>query len=225
MSVPNRTVGSKNGEDTEAFTIVSLVRIADAVDLRDPITGGHSRRVAQWCASLLREMSIDAEQSDLIITAARLHDIGKIAIPDAILRKPAVLSPEEFAIMKWHAVRGAEFLENLPEASVGIKIVRHHHERWDGSGYPDGLRGTDIPFGARLVAVADSLDAMTADRSYHKGMSVAAATALIRSGAGAQWDPDIVNTLLRLIGKPPEDRLLPLQLFENWPFFPTYLPS
>ena len=127
--------------------------------------------------------------------------------------------------MKWHAVRGAEFLENLPEAARGIKIVRHNHERWDGSGYPDGFRGADIPFGARLVALADSLDAMTADRSYHKGMSVAAATTLIRSGTGAQWDSDIVNALLRLIGKPPEDRLLPLQLFENWPFFPTYLPS
>lgn len=125
-------------------------------------------------------MRIDAKESDLIITAARLHDIGKIAIPDTILCKPAVLTPEEFAIKKWHAVRSAEFLENLPEASRGTKIVRHHYQCWDGWGYLDGLRGTDIPFGARLVAVADSLDAMTADRTLHKGMSVAAARGSFR---------------------------------------------
>lgn len=225
MPLLNHLPGSKNGEDTEAFTLRSLVRIADAVDLRDPITGGHSRRVAQLCASLLREIRIDDAEAELIVTAARLHDIGKIAIPEAILRKPSVLTAEEFTIMKWHAVRGAEFVENQREASRGMKIVRHHHERWDGSGYPDGLRGTDIPFGARLVAVADSLDAMTVDRTYHKAMSVAAATELIRSGTGTQWDPDIVDALLRLIGKSPEDRLLPLQLFENWPFIPTHLPS
>ena len=127
--------------------------------------------------------------------------------------------------MKWHTIRGAEFLENQSDASRGKAIVRHHHERWDGSGYPDGLSGTGIPFGARLVAVADSMDAMTADRTYHKGMSVAAATELIRSGTGTQWDPEIVAALLGLIGRPAQDRLMPLQLFENWPFFPTYLPS
>lgn len=150
---------------------------------------------------------------------------GKIASADAILRKPSVLTPDEFVIMKSHAARAAEFVANQREASRGAAIVRHHHERWDGSGYPDGLRGSEIPFGARLVAVADSLDAMTADRTYHRGMSVAAAHELISSGAGGQWDPEIVEVLLRLIGKPPKDRLLPLQTFENWPFFPGQLPS
>jgi HD-GYP domain-containing protein (c-di-GMP phosphodiesterase class II) len=225
QALSNHAIGSRNGEDTGAFTVVSLVRIADAVDLRDPIAGGHSRRVAQWCASLLREMHIDGEEAELIITAARLHDIGKIAIPDSILRKPSGLTVEEFGIMKGHVVRGSEFLENEHEASRGMAIVLHHHERWDGAGYPHGLKGLAIPFGARLVAVADSLDAMTADRTYHKGMTVVEATSVIRNGSGAQWDPEIVDALLSLIGREP-DELLPLpQRFENWPFYPEYLPD
>ena len=141
-----------------------LENMADMVDLRDPYTGGHSRRVTELCRGILAELALRGPEADLIITAARVHDIGKIAIPDHVLNKPGKLDSEERVIIESHSVRGAEFLARYPDFRRGVEIVRHHHERWDGKGYPDGLCGAAIPIGARVIAVADSFDAMTSDR-------------------------------------------------------------
>jgi HD-GYP domain-containing protein (c-di-GMP phosphodiesterase class II) len=176
-----------------------LENMADAVDLRDPYTGGHSRRVTEYSAAILRQLGIQGPEVTLIVAAARVHDIGKIGIPDAILNKVGRLTDEERLAMEAHPVYGESLLKRHADFARGTKIVRHHHERWDGAGYPDGLKGTDIPFGARVVAVADSYDAMTSDRPYRRGMSIQDATAILHQGREYQWDPAIVDAFLRAI--------------------------
>ncbi len=171
--------------------------MADTVDLRDPCTGGHSRRVETYCQRILGELGICGPDKELILSAARVHDIGKIGIPDSILNKPGALTTTEFNMMKTHPGRGAEVLARHQDFVRGVAIVRHHHEAWNGSGYPHGLKGVAIPFGARVLAVADSFDAMTSDRPYRPGMSAARAASILRQGRGQQWDPDIVDALLR----------------------------
>jgi HD-GYP domain-containing protein (c-di-GMP phosphodiesterase class II) len=176
-----------------------LESMADAVDLRDPYTGGHSRRVTEYSAAILCALGLQGPEVELIVTAARVHDIGKIGTPDAILHKPGKLDPEERAIMEQHPVTGAQLLARYRDFARGVALVRHHHESWDGTGYPDGLKGTEIPFGARVIAVADSFDAMTSDRPYRAGMPVAKAAAILRAGRNQQWDGAIVDALLRTI--------------------------
>jgi HD-GYP domain-containing protein (c-di-GMP phosphodiesterase class II) len=183
-----------------------LESMADAVDLRDPYTGGHSRRVADYCAGILRELPLSGPEVDLIMSAARVHDIGKIGIPDHILNKPDRLTDGERAVMETHADRGADLLARYSDFARGAAIVRHHHESWDGSGYPSKLVGYAIPFGARVIAVADSFDAMTSDRPYQRGMPPAKAAQILREGRGKQWDSAIVEAFLRSIA----DQLEPL---------------
>ncbi len=173
-----------------------LESMADAVDLRDAYTGGHSRRVTAYSEAILRALNLAGPEVDLVLTSARVHDIGKIGIPDAVLHKPGPLTPEERAVMERHPVDGATLLKRYGDFARGVAIVRHHHERWDGEGYPDGLKGTEIPFGARVIAVADSFDAMTSDRPYRTGMPVARAASILRDGRGTQWDTAIVDAFL-----------------------------
>jgi hypothetical protein len=174
-----------------------LESMADAVDLRDPYTGGHSRRVTEFSRHILAEMNVIGPEVDLVLSAARVHDIGKIGIPDHILNKPGRLTDEEKLIMDSHPARGAELLARYTDFARGMEIVRHHHERWDGLGYPDGLKGLDIPFGARVVAVADSFDAMTSDRPYRAGMPIHKAAKILHEGRGHQWEPLIADAFLR----------------------------
>jgi putative two-component system response regulator len=176
-----------------------LESMADTVDLRDPYTGGHSRQVTELVEGILAQLNKEGPEVRLIITSARLHDIGKISVPDAVLHKPGKLTDEEWAIMAAHPEVGADFLARHPGSRRGVDIVRHHHEAWDGSGYPHKLRATQIPFGARVIAVADSFDAMTSDRPYRPGMSVSTAVAILRAGRGLQWDPKIVDAFVRSI--------------------------
>jgi putative nucleotidyltransferase with HDIG domain len=176
-----------------------LEHMADAVDLRDPYTGGHSRRVTAYSAAILHELGLHGPEVDLIVMAARVHDIGKIGTPDAILNKPGKLDSQERAIMEQHPVRGAELLQRYRDFARGVALVRHHHESWDGTGYPDGLKGAAIPFGARVIAVADSFDAMTSDRPYRAGMPVAKAAAILQAGRHQQWDAALVDALLRTL--------------------------
>ncbi len=185
--------------------------MADAVDLRDAYTGGHSRRVTDYSAAILRELGLHGPEVDLILAAARVHDIGKIGLPDAILHKPGRLTDEERAAMELHPLHGEALLTRYRDFARGVAIVRHHHESWDGAGYPDGLARTDIPFGARVVAVADSFDAMTSDRPYRKGMPVEKAAAILREGRGTQWDAALVDALLRALAPipAPQDTLAP----------------
>jgi HD-GYP domain-containing protein (c-di-GMP phosphodiesterase class II) len=145
---------------------------------------------------ILREMGLSGPELDLIVAAARVHDLGKIGMPDHILLKDGQLQDEEWEIMKAHPERGAQLLQRYPDFSRGVEIVRHHHERWDGQGYPHGLRDASIPFGARVIAVADSYDAMTSDRPYRRGMSPARAAVILREGRSKQWDPAIVDAFL-----------------------------
>jgi HD-GYP domain-containing protein (c-di-GMP phosphodiesterase class II) len=182
------------------------------VDLRDPYTGGHSRRVTAYCKRILQELGVHGPEVELILSAARVHDIGKIGIPDAVLNKPGPLTAEERALMEQHPVLGANLLRRYPDFARGVALVRHHHESWDGRGYPDGLKTTEIPFGARVMAVADSYDAMTSDRPYRRGMPVHTAAQILREGRGRQWDAQVVDAFLRTIADQLAHAERPVQL-------------
>lgn len=170
-----------------------LESMADAVDLRDPGPGQHSLRVVLYTDALLRALGVPEPLFTHILHAARFHDIGKIIIPDQILNKPGSLSEAERLEVKGHAEVGANLLWTYPEFRTSSDMVLHHHERIDGLGYPHGLSGTAIPYGARVIAVADTFDAMTSDRSYRKGMPMDQATRILLDGRGLQWDHEVVN--------------------------------
>jgi hypothetical protein len=197
----------KRVKELHAGTYQLLERLADAVDQRDAYTGGHSQRVADLCKAILKAMPLGGPEAELIVAAARVHDIGKIDIPDHVLQKPGPLTPAERAVMQEHPERGAALLLNNPGFSRMAEMVRHHHEAWDGSGYPLGLRETAIPFGARVIAVADSFDAMTSDRPYRRSMSPVQAATRLLEGRGALWDPAVVDALLRAL--PSMDVVIP----------------
>src|SRR5262249_21090406 len=148
----------------------TITVLAQAVEMRDTYTGGHTARVTSYSLLLAQHMQLSADDIELLRIGTPLHDVGKIGIDDAILKKPDRLTPEEFEVMKQHTVKGAEILETVPELHAVIPIARSHHERWDGRGYPDGLKGDQTPLLARIVAVADAFDAMTSDRPYRIGM-------------------------------------------------------
>jgi putative nucleotidyltransferase with HDIG domain len=180
---------------------LTVEKLAGTVELRDAYTGEHSRRVTHFATLLGRQLRLSAEDLALIRIGAPLHDIGKIGIDDAILRKPGKLTPEELEVMKTHTTRGAEMIEKVPFLAGVVPIVRWHHERWDGGGYPDGLQGKDIPRLARLVAVANAFDAMAFDTPYRRGRPAEAAFAEIEQQQGRQFDPAMVTAFLQLRDK------------------------
>jgi putative nucleotidyltransferase with HDIG domain len=191
----------KRATEIQESTVLMLESMADAVDLRDPTTGGHSRRVAHYTAAILRQLGKSGPEAALVISAARVHDIGKIGLPDSVLLKEGKLTDEEIAIMQTHPEAGAQLLRRYKEFARGIDIVRHHHERIDGEGYPGRLRDQHIPFGAKIVAVADSYDAMTSDRPYRRGMTPTAAKQILLDGRGSQWDAQVVDAFFAAIGR------------------------
>jgi putative nucleotidyltransferase with HDIG domain len=201
---------SKRAKELHEGTRAMVEGMADTVDLRDPYTGGHSRRVTELTGAILRECGLVGPEVSLIVTAARAHDIGKIGIPDHILKKEGPLTAEERTTMEAHATWGADLLQRYPGFARGVDIVRHHHERWDGEGYPHKLKGTDIPFGARVLAVADSYDAMTSDRPYRRALTPDKAASILLNGRGKQWDPALVDALLRAIADRLEHPVSPL---------------
>jgi putative nucleotidyltransferase with HDIG domain len=176
----------------------TITILAQAVELRDECTGNHTYRVTQYSILLAEELKVPQDQIDLLRIGVPLHDIGKIGIDDAILRKPDKLTPEEFDIMKTHTVKGAEIVQTIPDLKPIVPIVRSHHERWDGNGYPDRLSGEAISALARIVALADAFDAMTQDRPYRKGMPAQVAFAEIEKQAGKQFDPNFAAGFLRI---------------------------
>jgi len=176
----------------------TIMVLADLVEMRDPYTGGHTRRVTEYATLLAQHLQVSARDLHLIRTGTPLHDIGKIGIDDAILRKPGKLTPGEFEIMKTHAVKGAKILETVPDLAEVIPIVRSHHERWDGHGYPDGTAEDKTDRLARIVAVADAFDAMTSDRPYRKGMTAEVAFAEVERMRGKQFDPEIADAFLSI---------------------------
>ncbi len=187
-------------------TRAAVRSLAEIVDHRDPSTYHHSERVADSAARLARAMGLPEYEVELIEQAASVHDLGKIGVPDAVLLKPGRLSAREMATMRRHTELGAEILTRFRLFRPGAEIVRHHHERWDGAGYPDGLAGEAIPLGARIVAVVDALDAMTSTRPYRKALSRRQALGRLADGAGTQWDPRIVETFLAMVARRPTSR-------------------
>lgn len=172
--------------------------LAQAVEMRDEYTGGHTARVTNYAHMLGGQLNLSAEQLRLIRIGTPLHDVGKIGIDDAILRKPGRLTPEESRVMQTHTVKGAAILATIPDLEPIIPIVRSHHERWDGRGYPDGLAGEAIPILARVVAVADSFDAMTTDRPYRKGLAAEEAFEEVARLSGQQFDPQCAAGFLAI---------------------------
>jgi putative nucleotidyltransferase with HDIG domain len=206
----------------EATSFASVEALARAIDARDPYTYGHSARVARLSFEIAREMGLQHDELATLGRAALLHDIGKIGVEDRVLRKPGPLTKRELIAMRAHPVIGYEMLKGLHFLEASLRGIRHHHEHWDGTGYPDGLRGEDIPPAVRILTVADALDALTSDRPYRAAMTFSAALATIEAGAGIQFDPMVISAvrshaaaiaaLLTMMGKA---RAMPLDLLKE----------
>jgi energy-coupling factor transport system substrate-specific component len=177
----------------------TIMAIAKTVDAKDGRTSRHSQRVSQYSMMIGRELGFDEKECENLRRAALMHDIGKIGIPDDILNKPDRLTDEEYAIMKTHVTHGAEILKDFTLIEHVVDGARYHHERYDGRGYPDGLKGEEIPLYGRIIGVADAFDAMTANRVYRKKMDFGYVFNEMKNGKGTQFDPQIVDILLRLI--------------------------
>jgi HD-GYP domain-containing protein (c-di-GMP phosphodiesterase class II)/pSer/pThr/pTyr-binding forkhead associated (FHA) protein len=191
------SVGNFLEKERDLF-IHMLTALAQAVELRDDYTGGHTQRVTDYALLIAEELRMSPQERHLLQVGTPLHDIGKIGINDSILRKNSRLTEEEFGYMKSHTWKGAAIIEIIPHLRPILPIIRHHHEHWDGTGYPDGLAGSQISPLGRVVAVADAFDAMTTDRPYRPGIPSAAAFEEIRRKAGTQFDPDCAHAFLRL---------------------------
>jgi HD-GYP domain-containing protein (c-di-GMP phosphodiesterase class II) len=206
-------------EQSEFFS--SVVRaLTSAIDAKDPYTCGHSDRVARLSVCLARQVGCNTEEINTIYLSGLLHDIGKIGIDDNVLRKPGPLTQAEIEHIKTHPDLGCRILDGVKQLDMVMPVVRHHHEAWNGAGYPSGLKGEETPLLARIVAVADSIDAMSSDRPYRKGIPDEKLDAILRDGAGKQWDSQVIDAAfqvrdeLRRIGK--EERH-PLSLdVTNW---------
>jgi len=187
----------------QAFTVDDLHEIVDAlstaVDAKDPYTHGHSERVAHLAMAIAKTMGLTSDQQSILHIGAHLHDVGKIGIPDAVLRKPGRLTDEEYAIIKTHSMIGYTIVRKVRILHPIAAIVRSHHERMDGKGYPDGLRGEEIPIEARIVAVADSYDAMTSQRPYRICISSVEAVNEVKRCSGTQFDATVVEALAQLL--------------------------
>jgi putative nucleotidyltransferase with HDIG domain len=184
--------------DRERTYDATLEALANALDVRDSETGGHSDRVLRYMELVIFQLGISGNDVAFLRRGALLHDIGKIGVPDNILRKPTSLSEAEWVTMRRHPEFGARIIASIPFLDEVSLIVRHHHERWDGAGYPDRLAGTEIPLGARIFAVADSFDAMTSDRPYRRAMSIEAAREEVVRNRGTQFDPTVADAFARI---------------------------
>jgi putative nucleotidyltransferase with HDIG domain len=183
----------------------TITILAEAVEWRDKYTGGHVQRVTTYALLLAEHLGISREEQEIVRVGASLHDVGKIGIEDAVLRKTGQLTPQEREFMKSHTVYGDKLLSGIPQFAAVRPIVRSHHERWDGKGYPDGLKGMAIPHLARIVFVADAFDAMTSDRPYRRAMSPAAAFLELQAQSGKQFDPQCVAAFLAIRAKITEE--------------------
>lgn len=176
-----------------------IFMLAQAVEAKDPYTEGHLQRISTYAERFARTLELDLEQVAQVRYGGVLHDIGKIGVKDWILLKPGALTPAEYEEIKLHPTIGAGIIGQMRFAREVAPIVRGHHERWDGRGYPDGLAGDIIPIGARIIAIVDSFDAMTTDRPYRRALTAEHAAAELTAGAGTQFDPQLVMTFVELL--------------------------
>jgi putative nucleotidyltransferase with HDIG domain len=202
----SREVEKKTRENENLF-INLVASLADAIDAKDTYTNGHSGRVAAYAREIARRFGYSARAERDIYMMGLVHDVGKIGVPDAIINKPARLTEPEYDVIKTHTVMGAKILNNINEMPELVTGARWHHERYDGSGYPDGLKGTDIPEQARIIAVADAYDAMTSRRSYRDRLPQATAREELVSGRGTQFDPVFADIMIGMIDEDSDYRL------------------
>ncbi len=175
------------------------------VDAKDSYTAGHSQRVQQIALRVGEELGLTSERLDALRFAGLFHDIGKLRVPDAILAKPGALTPEEYELIKRHPEDGATIIGHIGRLREAVPVIRHHHERWDGTGYPDRLAGAAIPVEASVVGLADAWDAMTTERPYSGALSVERAAEEIRNGRGTQFSPDVVDAFFAVLRRRPGD--------------------
>ncbi len=199
----------ESSRQVEQNLLDTIETLNAAVEARDPYTAGHSQRVRRVALAIGRELSLTAPQLGRLATAALFHDIGKIGIPDSILTKEGTLDPGEAAIMREHVERGAEIVAKVSSFEGAVAAIRHHHERWDGLGYPDGLRGDEIPLEGAIIGLADAWDAMTTHRPYAHGLTLNEAMLQVRSGRGKQFSPAVVDAFLNVAKRNPASILPP----------------
>jgi len=186
--------------DERENLLLNMVRtLVSAIDSRDPYTCGHSERVARYGRRLAAAVGFDDEACERLYLTGLLHDIGKIGVSDAVLNKQGGLTPEEFAEIQQHPHLGWAILRELEQLEYVLPGVLHHHERYDGKGYPDGLAADATPLDGRLLAVVDAFDAMTSDRPYRQGMPVEKAIGILADGAGSQWDARLIETFMSIL--------------------------
>jgi HD-GYP domain-containing protein (c-di-GMP phosphodiesterase class II) len=196
FSVPLRVKAVE--EELTALRTSVVCAFNQLLDLKDLNTGVHSTRLAEWALHVASELGLNGSELGDIEIAALLHDIGKVGIPDAILNKPARLTTEEYDLMKKHPEYGWAVLRQIPGMKTASLIILHHHESYDGKGYPAGLKGTEIPIGSRIVSVIDSFDAMVSNRPYRNGLPAEEAMRRLVECSGTQFDPDVVKHFLPL---------------------------
>jgi len=211
--------------DLESVSVGTIRALADALDAKCDYTAGHSLRVSRFAVLIGRQLGLAADMLRDVELGGILHDIGKIGVPESILWKPGSLTPEEREIMSKHPVTSAEIIGDLKGLWRAREYVKHHHEYFDGTGYPDGLKGDDIPIGARIILVSDAYDAMTTDRPYRDAIGHEKAVAELKKMAGKQFDPKVVEALMAFIGE--DGREIDRVLAEEFPdsFIGLTLPS
>ena len=193
-----KTLNEKN-DHIQTMSLQTLTTIAKMIDAKDTYTEGHSQRVSIYSTRIAQELGFSTEEVETIRKIALLHDIGKVGIPDLILNKPARLTEEEYITMKNHAAIGGDIIMAIKTLPGLYDGVRYHHERYDGKGYPDGLKGDEIPYIARIIAVADAYDAMTSNRVYRRQLDDEHVLSELERGIGTQFDPDIARTMIELM--------------------------
>jgi len=192
---------------TEEMFLQTVAALSDAVDAKDRYTSGHSKRVAEYARMLALRLGKSKEEQDEVYRAGLLHDVGKIRIPEDIINKPGRLTDDEFNTIKIHPITGYNILKGISEESIIATAAKHHHERYDGTGYPNGLRGEEIPETARILGVADSYDAMASNRSYRNALPQTVVREEIEKGKGTQFDPKIADVMLKMIDEDKEYRM------------------
>jgi HD-GYP domain-containing protein (c-di-GMP phosphodiesterase class II) len=202
LAIAQRAI--RDGVALRAQTRRALEELADIVDMRDHYTFEHSRRVAELARATAKKLSLDSEMVELVTMAGRVHDVGKIGIKSTVLMKPGKLTDREWQEMRSHPVVGARLIGSFPQFAHGRGLVLHHHERYDGKGYPNGLSGDRIPLGARILAVADAWDAMTSHRAYRKALDLASVRAEMERCGGTQFDPVILSAFLKVLDERPD---------------------